>query len=226
MGRSVSFSPIAWVGVQYHQRAQTRDVGDRAMTDYQPSLLSSQDLKAAEVSWAYNRPAATADLTASALMEWKAKIRRFQAGVAPTASIAQGDLFGESQDEVGAIDPFTLPQRNAEFWREQFTDVGNAALYFVVDHEGPILLYVGETVKANQRWKGTHDCKRYILNYVAAHRTHQLPVQVNIGFWPHAPADRKARQALERKLILQWRSPFNKENWQRWATPFIGHKAE
>ena len=196
------------------------------MAEYQPSLLSSQDCKAADVSWAYNRSTTSESLTAAALTAWKAKIRRFQETVTDTLP-NQGNLFGsETVSAVRAIAPFDLPQRNAEFWRETFTDAGNAALYFVVDHEVPILLYVGETVQANQRWKGTHDCKRYILNYVAAHRTHDLPLQVNIGFWPHAPVGRKARQSLERELILQWRSPFNKENWQMWATPFIGNKAD
>lgn len=197
-------------------------MGDR-VADYQPSLLSDQDLKAAEVSWAYNRPAATAVLTTAELTAWKQRIHQFQQTVQTASDSAQGNLFGPvATSPTDEIDPFTLPQRNAEFWREQFSDVGNAALYFVVDHEAALLLYVGETVKANQRWKGTHDCKRYILNYVAAHRTVQLPVQVNIGFWPYAPEDRKARQALESELISKWRSPFNKENWRRWATPFIG----
>ena len=198
-------------------------MGDR-VAEYQPSLLSNQDLKAAEVSWAYNRaPSQQAQLTATELAAWKQRIHIFQQTVKTDASAAQGNLFGDiAASPADEIEPFTLPQRNAEFWREQFTDAGNAALYFVVDHEADLLLYVGETVKANQRWKGTHDCKRYILNYVSAHRTADLAVQVNIGFWPYAPEDRKARQSLESELIRKWRSPFNKENWRQWATPFIG----
>ncbi|MDB9526824.1 GIY-YIG nuclease family protein [Oscillatoria sp. CS-180] len=193
------------------------------MSDYQPSLLSNQDLKAAEVSWAYNRPDEHPGLTASELTTWKRTIFHFQQTICQTPAAAQGSLFiADQASPVEHIDPFSLPQRNAEFWRDRFEDTGNAALYFVVDHEASILLYVGETVKANQRWKGTHDCKRYILNYVSAHRTHELPVQVNIGFWPYAPEARKSRQALESELIRQWRSPFNKENWRRWATPFVG----
>ncbi len=194
------------------------------MADYQPSLLSNQDLKAAEVSWAYNRSATEhKPLTAAELTAWKQRLCNFQQTVTLDAGTTQGSLFDHSETSpADDIDPFTLPQRNAEFWREQFTDAGNAALYFVVDHEVDLLLYVGETVKANQRWKGTHDCKRYILNYVSAHRATQLPVQVNIGFWPYAPEDRQARQSLESALIRKWRSPFNKENWRQWATPFIG----
>ncbi|NER79392.1 MAG: GIY-YIG nuclease family protein [Leptolyngbya sp. SIO1D8] len=193
------------------------------MADYQPSLLSNQDFKAAEISWAYNRPSGDNLLTAIELEAWKQRIFQFQQTVLQHAAPTQGNLFDISSPSPAAnIEPFKLPQRNAEFWRGQFSDTGNAALYFVVDHELPILLYVGETVKANQRWKGTHDCKRYILSYLSAHRAQSLPVQVNIGFWPHAPEGRKARQSLESELIRHWRSPFNKENWRIWATPFIG----
>ena len=76
--------------------------------------------------------------------------------------------------------------------RGQCQESGVPALYFVVDYEANVLLYVGETIKSNQRWKGVHDCKRYILNYVEAHRVHQATATVNIGFWPHAAADRKS----------------------------------
>jgi hypothetical protein len=197
-------------------------MGDR-VAEYQPSLLSDQDLKAAEKSWAYNRSAPQSSLTISELNAWKQRVWQFQQSIQSDAGSTQGSLFDTvATSPVDDIDPFTLPQRNAEFWREQFTDTGNAALYFVVDHEADLLLYVGETVKANQRWKGTHDCKRYILNYVSAHRVTEQAVQVNIGFWPYAPEERKARQSLEAELIRKWRSPFNKENWRIWATPFIG----
>ncbi len=191
--------------------------------EYQPSLLSGADLRAAEVSWAYNQTPQQSPFTPAELQGWKQRIHTFQTTVSVTQPPTQGSLFDPAPvaNPADAIAPFDLPQRNAEFWREQFSDAGNAALYFVVDHEIPLLLYVGETIKANQRWKGTHDCKRYILNYVAIHRQHDLPVQVNIGFWPHAPEDRQARQALESALIYKWRSPFNKENWRFWGTPFI-----
>jgi hypothetical protein len=195
------------------------------MAEYQPSLLSDSDLRAADLSAVYNR-ASQAEIPAGELQDWKRRILDFQQGVQATPAAAQGALFdmGEPPNPVETLDPFTLPQRNAEFWRGQFSESGVPALYFVVDHELPILLYVGETIKSNQRWKGVHDCKRYILNYIAAHRPHDLTVSVNIGFWPFAPCDRKARQSLESDLIYRWRSPFNKENWAFWSTPFVGGK--
>jgi hypothetical protein len=162
------------------------------------------------------------------LQNWKQRVAQFQGEVRSTPVVAQGSLFGETTppSPVDTIDPFTLPPQNAEFWRGQFQESGVPALYFVVDHEADVLLYVGETVKSNQRWKGVHDCKRYILNYVEAHRIHNATATVNIGFWPNATADRRARQALESKLIYKWRSPFNKENWSFWSTPFVGGKLE
>lgn len=191
----------------------------------QPSLLSQADLRAADASWAYNRDA-SAPLSPAELQQWKQRVAQYQREVQQAPAIEQGCLFAVEPPLADTIDPFALPPQNAEFWRGQFQEAGVPALYFVVDHEVPVLLYVGETVKSNQRWQGVHDCKRYILSYVATHRAHDLPVAVNIGFWPHADADRKARQRLESDLIRRWRSPFNKENWQLWSTPFVGGKLE
>ena len=156
-------------------------------------------------------PGPTTALTGSAmplaeLQTWKQRVAQFQQQVRSTPAAAQGSLFAGLSEPSPAetIDPFTLPPQNAEFWRGQCQESGGGvpALYFVVDYEANVLLYVGETIKSNQRWKGVHDCKRYILNYVEAHRVHQATATVNIGFWPHAAADRKARQTLESKTDL------------------------
>lgn len=194
--------------------------------DYQPSLLTDADLRAADLSWAYNRPAGSA-MRADELHCWKRRVAQFQATVRAAPPVEQGSLFGlAASSPADTLDPFMLSPQNAEFWRGQFQESGVPALYFVVDHGVDLLLYVGETVKSNQRWKGVHDCKRYILSYIEAHRTHELTVAVNIGFWPYADCDRKARQALEQDLIQRWRSPFNKENWTQWNTPFVGGKLD
>ena len=196
-------------------------------SDYQPSLLSDAEQRAADLSWAYNRSGGST-MPLVELQTWKQRLAQFQQQVRSAPAAAQGSLFGDTTPPSAAdrLDPFTLPPQNAEFWRGQFHESGVPALYFVVDYEATVLLYVGETIKSNQRWKGVHDCKRYILNYVEAHRVHQATVTVNIGFWPHAAADRKARQALESELIHKWRSPFNKENWTFWSTPFVGGKLD
>ncbi len=164
------------------------------------------------------------------LKVWKQRVIAFQDQLSPTEQ--QGSLFESSSgdttlnDLVSAIAPFDLRKQNTEFWRWQFDDVGVAAMYFVIDyastaHSNPVVLYIGETIKSNQRWKGEHDCKRYLLNYRQAHYDNGLTSELGIAFWPEAPGDRKARQQLESALIRHWRSPFNKENWRFWNTPFV-----
>lgn len=167
------------------------------------------------------------NLSQDALQTWKQRLFEYQQQVNICENTQQGNLFDlvpTVEEMADQINPFGLPQQNAEFWRWQASDEGVSALYFVIDAELPILLYVGETVKSNQRWKGEHDCKRYILNYVSAHRPYGLPVAVNIGFWAEAPVKTRDRQRLESALIAKWRSPFNKENWEFWGTPFTGGK--
>lgn len=196
----------------------------------QPSLFAAADLSADRSP---RCPAATLQISDTTLQTWKQRIFKFQQRIRLNPPARQGTLFAEAggdctpsldPDSPDPIDPFQLPQQNTEFWRWKAADTGVAALYFVIDYQMPILLYVGETIKSNQRWKGVHDCKRYLMNYVAAHRSHDAPVQVNIGFWAQAPAATRSRQRLELVLINKWRSPFNKENWEFWNTPFIGEK--
>lgn len=206
--------------------------------DRQAFLLSDSALQAASYSTYQNfQPRTKVGLTE--LKAWKKRVIDFQTQL---TAIEQGCLFGEDSTDssndsgsysenpwpypVSTIDPFALRKQNTEFWRWQFDDVGVAAMYFVIDyastaHSRPVVLYIGETIKSNQRWKGEHDCKRYLLNYRQAHYDSGLRSQLGIAFWPKAPSDRKARQQLESALIRHWRSPFNKENWQFWNTPFV-----
>jgi hypothetical protein len=159
------------------------------------------------------------------LSHWKQRVHRFQQQVSQQhQQPLQQSLLGATHSSPALIDPFSLPQQNTEFWRQHTLLPGVAALYFVIDAEVPLLLYVGETCDSNARWQGVHDCKRYLANYVACHRQHQVPVAVYISFWNQAPKATRARQKLEQCLIQQWRSPFNKENWQHWGAPFQGTK--
>ncbi|NEP15957.1 MAG: GIY-YIG nuclease family protein [Leptolyngbya sp. SIO4C1] len=191
-------------------------------SDFQVSFLSDSELQAAHRSQYQNMPAAAA-MGVVELQAWKARVAGFQATVTETPAAVQGSLFEpESASAADAIAPFQLPQQNTEFWRWRAADVGTAALYFVIDYQTMLLLYVGETVKSNQRWKGVHDCKRYLLNYRQIHYQLDLESQLGIAFWAQAPTERRARQQLESALIRKWRSPFNKENWAFWQTPFVG----
>ena len=197
--------------------------------DTQSFLLSDSAMKAARYS-TYENFQPQLSLGPTELQAWKQRIIRFQTQLRAAPTMQQGSLFSASipSDSASDIDPFSLRRQNTEFWRWQFDDVGVAAMYFVIDYalpKLPLLLYVGETVKSNQRWKGVHDCKRYLTNYRQCHYDNGLESDLAIAFWPHAPEERKARQKLEGQLIYRWRSPFNKENWRYWNTPFVGGKA-
>ncbi|MGB8698843.1 MAG: hypothetical protein WCD18_05450, partial [Thermosynechococcaceae cyanobacterium] len=190
----------------------------------QPSLFSDLEWRAIRHSGLVQPQ--VADLSVPVLQGWKQRIVQYQQQVIREIEPTQGSLFegAIAQTDPSTIDPFQLRQQNIEFWRWPAHEPGHAALYFVIDHAALLLLYVGETGQANQRWKGVHDCKRYVRNYITAHRCQTLPVSVGIGFWTHAPAETRARQRFELRLIEQWRSPFNKENWKHWGTPFLGGK--
>ena len=84
----------------------------------------------------------------------------------------------------------------------------------------PLLLYVGETARAEQRWKGEHDCKAYLAAYGDALHKAGLSSRLSICFWSDVPTETRARRRLERALIQRWQPPFNKETRGRWATPF------
>lgn len=195
----------------------------------QPSLFAGVDSPKVSPSPRRQRANQCLEISATTLQEWKQRIFEYQHHVKVNATAEQGSLFDVGVSNSTAIDPeeidpFTLPQQNTQFWRWKASDHGVAALYFVIDYELPILLYVGETVKSNQRWKGEHDCKRYLLNYRQAHYQHQLPSLLGIAFWSQAPTETRPRQQLESALIYKWRSPFNKENWIFWGTPFTNGK--
>ncbi len=182
---------------------------------------------AAETGGTYRVRSQPLPLTISrpVLQAWKQRVFEFQQQVKFQTVAQQPSLFATQlavEQLAEQIDPFSLPRQNIEFWRKPVTEAGVAAYYFVIDDAMPLLLYVGETIQSNQRWKGEHDCKRYVQNYMEAHRSHDILARVNIGFYHWAPEQTRDRQQLETALIDRWRSPFNKQNWTFWQTPFTG----
>ncbi len=164
-----------------------------------------------------------------ALIKWKQRVFKYQNEVRNSQPPKQQTLFEmpKTWHTVDDINPFELPIHNCLFWRmpehqSQFEDESNKGyLYFIIDNTLPILLYSGETKRtATQRWKGIHDCKNYIRNYIQLHRIHKLDVAVVSAFWEHIPPDKKVLLEWERELILKYRSPFNKESWKYWGQPF------
>lgn len=141
-------------------------------------------------------------------------------GVAPatTAAAADPELLAR------ALNPHSLRDQHLQFWRWPAAPQQGAALYLVLDRPArlaqPLLLYVGETGRADQRWKGEHDCKGYLAAYSEALHAAGLGCHLSIRFWCDVPSLVRPRRALEQALIRRWLPPFNKETRERWATPF------
>jgi len=166
------------------------------------------------------------------LLAWQGRVaahqgplfRREAAGTAP----AQGVLFAPpaagAEAAARALDPLQLEAQSLAFWRWPSPPQRGAAIYLVLDRpaqlEDPLLLYVGETGRADQRWKGDHDCKSYLAAYGELLAKVDLAPRLGIRFWGDVPADLRPRRALEQALIRHWLPPFNKETRDRWATPF------
>ena len=123
-----------------------------------------------------------------------------------------------------ALQPLSLPAETLSFWRWPQAPHAGPALYLVLDRPAhlphPLLLYVGETARADRRWKGAHDCKSYLAAYREALAKADLSSLLSIRFWCEAPQPTAERRALEQALIQRWKPPFNKETRGRWCTPF------
>lgn len=167
------------------------------------------------------------------LLEWQERLRRHQGPLfrGQSAGVAQASLFAgaEPQDQASGqraavLAPLALQPQSLSFWRWPEAPHHGAAIYLVIDRPDPqadpLLLYVGETGRADRRWKGDHDCKRYLAAYGEALRKADLPMALSIRFWCDVPAATVPRRALEQTLIRRWLPPFNKETRERWATPF------
>ncbi|MCP9808002.1 GIY-YIG nuclease family protein [Cyanobium sp. HWJ4-Hawea] len=171
------------------------------------------------------------------LLSWQERLLAHQgplfAGEAAPSS-GQGLLFepgpGNATHLASSFSPLGLQPQALSFWRWPQAPQQGAALYFVIDRpdSGPataypapaLLLYVGETAKADQRWKGEHDCKSYLAAYQEALQKADLRCQLSIRFWLDVPVAIKPRRCLEQALIQRWLPPFNKETRGRWSTPF------
>ena len=169
------------------------------------------------------KPALKSDLlmSKSFLQQWKKKLHNYQQEQRQRES-QQTSLISKNNpiSEVENFDPFTIETHTDQFYDLPDYSLSESCLYFILDTQESLLLYVGETKRSpHQRWIN-HDCKSYIQNYVQLHRQYDLPVLIRSAFWWSVPEDRKARQSLEKQLILKWRSPFNKECWRWWGQPF------
>jgi hypothetical protein len=161
----------------------------------------------------------------SQLIDWKTRITNYQQ-LAKRKSSSQSTLFDLSSTtwhDPDEIDPFTLKRFPADFYDHPhlFDSDNQGYLYFILDLSSSLILYIGETkLTPKQRWGGTHDCKSYLLRYIALHRQYQLPVTPCASFFYDLPPDKKLLRIWEKDLIYRWKPPFNKECWQYWSQPF------
>jgi len=173
-------------------------------------------------SWRFRSQEPQLELGIDRLQQWKQQIADYQKQV-KIAPATQGNLFAipNSHADPELIDPFSLTRSSFQFYTwPNSRQADEPVIYFVFDDQVPLLLYIGQAVKAHQRWAGVHDCKEYVDNYICANYQHQQKTAVCTAFWWNTPSAFKPRLQLEAKLIAKWRSPFNKENRKSWATPF------
>jgi hypothetical protein len=166
-------------------------------------------------------PTLSLEISKESLLLWKEMVSNHQSQAKLGKIGTQSCLFDSTDvTESLAIKPFELLLQSMQFYRLPVIDRGNSSIYFIIDSAYQSILYIGETCRSNLRWKGEHDCKRYIQNHQNLHYTYSIKTSINPAFWHHAPIETKPRQKLELDLIYHWRSPFNKEIWQYWGTPF------
>ena len=137
----------------------------------------------------------------------------------------QGSLFPQvKSNSFENLEPLKLTPLPLNFWRWPEAPHNGPAIYMVMDRlensHSHILLYIGETISADRRWKGEHDCKGYLAAYSEALNNAGMKSQLSIRFWSDVPEDTKYRRDLEHQLIKYWLPPFNKETRARWNTPF------
>ena len=163
------------------------------------------------------------------LIEWRQKIYNYQRKILidPQNIFIQNSFIKtqNADNYFRKINPFLLTSFSINFWRSNKSVDKGPAMYFVVEtiKDAQIILYIGETNSADQRWKGEHDCKTYINNYKEAISNNNLESNLDIRFFLDVPKDVKLRRNLEKQLIYLWLPPFNKETKDRWQTTFTNN---
>ena len=161
------------------------------------------------------------------IKEWQEKIIRHQSPIFKSGykNINQSSLFVSSSEELNEpINPIELTPLPLSFWRWPKAMHEGPAVYFVmdkiIDSDENIILYIGETISAEKRWKGEHDCKNYLSSYSECLQKANMSTKLSIRFWLDVPIKTNERRKLEQHLIQTWLPPFNKETRKIWATPF------
>ena len=179
------------------------------------------------VNFSYRTTIQDIDINKKVIQEWQEKIIHHQSPIFKSGykNINQPSLFETSSDRSKeTFNPIELSPLPLSFWRWPKTMHQGPAVYFVMDNINScaesIILYIGETISAEKRWKGEHDCKNYLASYSENLQKANMTTKLNIRFWLDVPINTKERRNLEQKLIQTWLPPFNKETRGIWATPF------
>ena len=166
------------------------------------------------------------------IKEWQEKVINHQSPFFKSnyKDVTQPSLFESISEESNeTFNPIKLTPLPLSFWRWPKAMHQGPAVYFVMDKiinsEENIILYIGETISAEKRWKGEHDCKNYLSSYSDTLQKANMTPKLNIRFWLDVPIKTKERRKLEQKLIQTWLPPFNKETRGIWATPFTSQNS-
>ena len=179
------------------------------------------------VNFLYKNNSEDINIDEKVIKEWQEKIINHQSPIFKSSykNTNQTSLFESVSEQLNeTFNPIDLAALPLSFWRWPKTMHKGPAVYFVMDKinnsEESIILYIGETISAEKRWKGEHDCKSYLANYSEYLQKANIKTKLSIRFWLDVPLNTKERRNLEQKLIQVWLPPFNKETRGIWATPF------
>ena len=174
-----------------------------------------------------NQPTKKLYLSKDFIEAWQEKIYSHQSKLINGLEFKarQTSLFKENTSySIDQFKPWKLKALPMNFWRHANPPHNGQAMYIVMDQldndKKFIILYIGETIAADKRWKGIHDCKVYLDNYCEALQKANISNQLSIRFWNDVPKETIARRKIEQELIQQWCPPFNKETRTIWQTPF------
>ena len=161
------------------------------------------------------------------LINWQQKVNNYQKNLFKNSirnNLQISFLNLDSNTSSNHLNPLTLKPLPLNFWKWPNCPHKGPAIYWVIDRtpklQSNILLYIGETIASEKRWKGEHDCKSYLSAYCEALSIARMESQLSIRFWADVPKDTRSRRNLEQQLIRLWLPPFNKETRSRWNTPF------
>ena len=180
-----------------------------------------------DVNFLENQHFQNINIDEKVIKEWQKKIIHHQSSFLKHGytKTNQTSLFESNSEDLNeTFNPINLTPLPLSFWKWPKSIHQGPAVYFVMDQiintDENIVLYIGETISAEQRWKGEHDCKSYLSNYSDTLQKANIRTKLNIRFWLDVPINTKERRKLEQKLIQTWLPPFNKETRKIWATPF------